>query len=388
VFSAFSADYTEPRAAILSLKTGLFTKLSIPGVRFAIPFGVFDNSVLYRDSVGAVWSVPVDFQSQRTTGPATRIDASNRLSFPLVVRLARNGTLLYTRSGDRVAMIMGAGATRPDTMAMDAARDWIVPRWSPDGRAVAILSIGPEPGLHVVDRQSRTLTRLTTWRSDLPPVWSTDGTRVTSTRAETADSVAWWFWRDGRAAPDRLVSAPSGWSMVECLPSPDQRLVAMGLERDHVRSIFVSPVGGGPSDAKLLVENAGSPRWSPDGNWIAYETVVGGKSQIVAQRYPVGGRVQLSDDGATHPVWARSGTAIYYESGRDVDRVELEATPGGLRVQQRERVWSGDRTSERGDAPFTNYDISPSGELLVFAVAATGRTEVVVELNWGANVRR
>jgi Tol biopolymer transport system component len=289
-------------------------------------------------------------------------------------------------------MIMGAGATRPDTMAMDAARtwtfNWILPRWSPDGRAVAILSIVSEPGLHVVDRQSRTLTRLTTWRSDLPPVWSTDGTRVTSTRAETADSVAWWFWRDGRAAPDRLVSAPSGWSMVECLPSPDQRLVAMGLERDHVRSIFVSPAGGGPSDAKLLVENAGSPRWSPDGNWIAYETVVDGKSQIVAQRYPVGGRVQLSDDGATHPVWARSGTAIYYESGRDIDRVELEATGGGLRVQRREVVWRGDRTSERGDAPFTNYDISPSGELLLFAVAGTGRTEVVVELNWAANVRR
>jgi len=49
---------------------------------------------------------------------------------------------------------------------------------------------------------------------------------------------------------------------------------------------------------------------------------------------------------------------------------------------------SGNRSSERGDAPFTDYDVSPSGELAVFGRAGTGRAEVVVELNWAANVRQ
>jgi Tol biopolymer transport system component len=211
---------------------------------------------------------------------------------------------------------------------------------------------------------------------------------VVTLRAETADSVAWWIWRDGRAAPDRLASAAPGWDIVECAPSLDQRFVAMELERDGSRGIFVSPIGGGPADAKLIVENARAPRWSPDGHWIAYQADAGGRSQIFAQRYPVGGRVQLSDEGATHPVWARSGAAIYYESGRDIARAELETTPGGLRVRRRERVWSSNRTSERADAPSTNYDVSPSGELVVLGLAGTGRAEVVVELNWSANVRR
>jgi hypothetical protein len=98
--------------------------------------------------------------------------------------------------------------------------------------------------------------------------------------------------------------------------------------------------------------------------------------------------VQLSDDGTTHPVSARNGAAIYYESGRDIRRAELSASSGGLRVHARERVWSGTRAGDRGDAAFTDYDVSPSGELAVFGLGAGGRTEVVVELNWLANVRR
>jgi serine/threonine protein kinase len=94
-----------------------------------------------------------------------------------------------------------------------------------------------------------------------------------------------------------------------------------------------------------------------------------------------------SDRGATHPAWARNGAAIYYESGREIARAELEATPGGLRVRRREHVWSGNRSSERGDAQFTDYDVSPSGELVLFGHATTGRSEVVVELNWSSNVR-
>ena len=389
VFTVLAGD-VQARPAIASLNTGRFTALGIPGVKLAIPFGVLDDAVLYRDSIGAVWSVPVDFQSQRVTGPSVRIDAGARLRRAAELRLARNGTLLYTQMDNRAAMIMRAAAVHPDSVLMEPGRDVVLPRWSPDGRSVANLSIGADPGVFVTDRQSRTVTRLTTWRSDLPPAWSNDGSRVLTTRPETADSVAWWFWRDGRAAPERAAAAAPGWSITECVLSLDQRFVAMELERDRSHGIFVSPVGGRPSDAQLIVENGASPRWSPDGNWIAYEAEVGGKSQIFAQRYPAGGRVQLTDDGATHPVWARDGTSIYYESGRDISRAEIGATPGGggLQVLRRERVWSGDRTSDRGDAPFTNYDISSSGELVVFGPAGTGRAEVVVELNWAANVRR
>jgi len=307
------------------------------------------------------------------------------------LRLAQNGTLIYTRADNRVALIVGVDRARPDTTIMDGAQDQTVqvPRWSPDGQALSMLSLGQsDAGVVLVDRASRTTTRLTTWRSDLPPMWSADGTRVLTTRPETADSVAWWVWRDGGAAPDRLVSAPSGWGLIQCAPSADQRFVAMDLQRGSSRGIFVSPAGGGPSDAKLFVENGRSPRWSPDGDWIAYETDVGGKSQIFAQRYPAGGRVQLSDDGATHPVWAPNGAAIYYESGRDIRRAELSASSGGLRVRGRERVWSGTRAGERGDAAFTDYDVSPSGELVVFGLGGAGRAEVVVELNWLANASR
>ena len=389
IFSSI-VDDSVVQPGIVSLATGRSSTLTIPGTRFALPFGVIDDAVLYRDSAGGVWSVPVDFQSQRVSAPPVGLDVSRRLRDVAELRLARNGTLIYTRNDDRRVLMIGIETSDPDTILLDPtlSAGAQVPRWSPDGQAVAMLSIGSEPGVFLVDRASRTTTRLTTWRSDLPPVWSADGTRVITGRLETADTVAWWVWRDGRAAPDRVASAAVGWSIIECAPSPDQRFVAMELQRGDRRAIFVSPAGGGPSDAILVVENGRSPRWSPDGHWIAHEADVAGKSQIFAQRYPSGGRVQISDAGATHPVWARTGTDMYFESGQDIVRARLEATPGGLRVLRRERVWGSNRSSERGDAPYTDYDVSASGQLAVFGPAGTGRSEVVVELNWLANVRR
>ena len=63
-------------------------------------------------------------------------------------------------------------------------------------------------------------------------------------------------------------------------------------------------------------------------------------------------------------------------------------TPSGLQVQKRVVIWSGERTSDRGDAPFTNYDVSSKGELVVIGNAPTGRAEAVVELNWALGLRR
>jgi len=337
IYTSISSGADTIQPGIISLATGRSSTLPIPGVRSALPFGVRDGSVLYRDSLGAVWSVLVDFRSQRVAGPPVRLDASTRLNGVSDLRFAGNGALIYTRADDRLALIIGVDRSRPDTM--DVSPGLLAPRWSPDGQAVSMLSIEyNDGGLVLIDRQSRTSTRLTTWRSDLPPVWSTDGTRVLTTRPETADTVAWWVWRDGGAEPARFASAASGWGLVECAPSPDQRFVAMDLKRGRARSIFVSPAGGRPSDAKLLIENAQSPRWSPDGNWIAYEAATGGTTQVFAQRYPAGGRVQLSEGPATHPVWARNGAAIYFESGRSIMRAELETTSGGLRVRRRAEV--------------------------------------------------
>jgi eukaryotic-like serine/threonine-protein kinase len=389
LFSSVAAE-PEVQPAIIALATGRASILTIPGTRFALPFGMRDNAVLYRDSAGGVWSVPVDLRSQRVSGPPVSLDASGRLKDVRDLRLASNGTLIYTRTADRSALITGVESTRPDTLVLDATAAYQtvqIPRWSPNGQTLSMLVVGTDPGVFLVDRESRTVTRLTTWRSDLPPVWSADGTRVIARRPETADSVAWWIWLDGRAAPDRVVSVASDRSIIQCEPSPDERFVATEVMRGGDRSIFVSPTGGGPSDAKLLVENARSPRWSPDGNWIAYEADVGGKSEVFVQRYPAGGRLQLSDAGATHPVWARRGTALYFESGRDIVRAQLEVTPGGLRLLRRDRVWSSNRSSERADAQYTDYDVSPSGQLAVFGVTGSTRSEVVVELNWAANVR-
>jgi Tol biopolymer transport system component len=60
----------------------------------------------------------------------------------------------------------------------------------------------------------------------------------------------------------------------------------------------------------------GSPKFSPDGRWLAYCSNESGKPQVHIQAYPgPGARIQVSTDGGTDPVWRRSGTELFYRNG-------------------------------------------------------------------------
>ena len=58
-----------------------------------------------------------------------------------------------------------------------------------------------------------------------------------------------------------------------------------------------------------------SPRVSPDGRWIAYESNESGTQiEIFVRPFPdtSGGREKISVDGGRYPVWGRDGRELYY----------------------------------------------------------------------------
>lgn len=61
---------------------------------------------------------------------------------------------------------------------------------------------------------------------------------------------------------------------------------------------------------------AGSPKFSPDGKWLAYCSNESGKPQVYVQAFPgPGAKIQVSNDGGTDPVWKRSGGELYFRDG-------------------------------------------------------------------------
>jgi Tol biopolymer transport system component len=92
---------------------------------------------------------------------------------------------------------------------------------------------------------------------------------------------------------------------------------------------MVASLGGHKSRA--FAENkapAGSPKFSPDGRWLAYCSNESGKPQVYVQAFPgPGAKIQVSKDGGTDPVWKRTGGELYFRNGEKMMAVSLSTAP-------------------------------------------------------------
>jgi Tol biopolymer transport system component len=95
----------------------------------------------------------------------------------------------------------------------------------------------------------------------------------------------------------------------------------------------------GTNPRRLTFTNArttATPRWSPDGEWIAFESNQTGQTEIYVVRSAGGPIRRLTDNPATDaiPGWSRDGHALYFCSDR-TGRFEIWKMPasGGQPTQ-------------------------------------------------------
>ena len=53
-------------------------------------------------------------------------------------------------------------------------------------------------------------------------------------------------------------------------------------------------------------------QFSPDGNWIAYQSDESGRFEIYVQRFPRGGNKRISTTGGAQVRWPRDGKELFY----------------------------------------------------------------------------
>jgi Tol biopolymer transport system component len=88
--------------------------------------------------------------------------------------------------------------------------------------------------------------------------------------------------------------------------SPDGKFVAFV----DLRGLVVADRAGVQT---VIAESGRSPRFSPDGRWLAYAVNPGG---IEVERFPEHDfRVPASSDGNQQPQWRRDGKELFYPSG-------------------------------------------------------------------------
>jgi serine/threonine-protein kinase len=381
--TALAKDYqtTDGQPYVMDLESGKLTPIfefPIVEARFAV------GMLVYVRSDGSMHAIPFDEESRRPTGVAVQIAQNVSLTGAGVAQfaLASNGTIVFAPAQPRELMLVDrSGAATPLTTER---RNWHMPRFSPDGKTIALdfPSIDGRD-VWIFDRATTTLSRVTAEHDAHDPVWTRDGRELYYTSLHQNGVFGVYRTRPGSGITTKVaVDARLAFTGV---PLPDGKTLiaqavdfAPGSRSDVVRidsTGRVTPIVAGVHDEAYS-------EVSPDGRWLAYASSLSGQYQVYVRSLEGDAdQVQVSTGGGTEPMWSRDGRELFYRA-EEAARVQLVATTidlEPLRVTSRRALFSLDGYDAA--QPHANYDVSPDGKSFVMVHRApTGRLTVIQNL--------
>jgi hypothetical protein len=210
------------------------------------------------------------------------------------------------------------------------------------------------------------------------------------------------MWRvpADRSRPAEQVAA-TGFSQSAESWSPDSRSIVYTVSAFGVPpSIMVAHLEGDHQAVSFDKQKApeGSPKFSPDGRWLAYCSNESGKPQVYVQAFPgPGAKTQISDDGGTDPVWKRNGGELFYRNGDSMMAVAVSPAPTFTAGRPHE-LWRGHyshgMSSSCGPpgATSSNYDVTADGKRFLMVKDddqdRAASKQIVVVLGWADELRR
>jgi TolB protein len=215
---------------------------------------------------------------------------------------------------------------------LDIERDWLrpltrfdapvlYPAFSPDGARIAFTArLDGSDDIFVMNLDGTGLRRLTGHpASESLPIWTPDGSQIA-------------FISDWRGLPTAYlidVNSPSSaplWQPITSTRayfdhfgvSPDRAMIAYVSAQDGKTDIFTRARSG--SETRITeLGSAFNPIWSPDSQWIAFESIAGGSLDIyIAPADGSAPPINLTDHPAPDysPAWSPDGRAIAFVSNR------------------------------------------------------------------------
>jgi serine/threonine-protein kinase len=368
------------RTAVVS-QSGTYNLLNVPGVAEGY---VEPGYLLYTDERG-LEVVRFDPEHLTTSGPPALVMPGDSI---LAVSASENGTAALVRRtvagrGRAIVWVDRAGRATPTGLQENLR----YPRLSPDGRKITFSSDALQ--VWVADLLSKRRVQVAAERPSNNPIWTRDGRRIVYSGPGRPWAMIDWRQADGSGGEHLLHEAPFEiWSLDW---SPDgQHLLTYGSggpDPARVNDIFVVDTAG---NRRMIIGGPGvqrNPRFSPDGRWIAYESLETGEANIYVQPWPALDRKwPISTGGGREPLWGPRGEELFYRTGNKVMAVPVgsgtDFQAGAPRELFQGRFWS----EPSGDY---SYDISPDGRrFLMIEPDTTERTEVRVIVNWGTELEQ
>ncbi|HMG17808.1 MAG TPA: protein kinase, partial [Gemmatimonadales bacterium] len=287
-------------------------------------------------------------------------------------------------------------------------RPYVYPRLSPDGSRIAVTVNDQEQDIWIWDVGRKTLRRFTIDPAEERySAWTPNGKRIAFGSHRGGEAGMWWQAADGTGTPERLAGFPFNryGNLQPTTISPDG-LHLVATATGGPPNLWILTLNGDPQPTPLL-QTGSSPRdigrnstetnaeISPDGHWIAYESLEAGQFDVYVRPFPdvTGGKWPVSTGGGSQPLWARSGKELFFidRSGALTGvRVEGQSsftigTPA--KILDSSYVWSVPTYAGR------MYDISPDGQrFLMLKQSSLPETSaprsITVVQNWFEELKR
>ena len=368
VFASRRQILEQSRLAILRVSD---TRKEISDVLGTAPLAIVGDKLLYAsvnnpgtDRNGLVAATFDLRRSRIVSAPVNVVDnVLVGVQGSVAASVSSSGSLLYFTDPALKREVIVRDASGVERVLISEPGAYAFPRFSPDGRRVALTLVGPpwDNQVRVFDRASGTLTPLTGSQAGYPE-WTPDGKRILYLRPP-GNGGLWWRAAD-QSDPEELLVRRDSLVATEGVFSRDGRVLVVRMNR------VTGPERGfefwyrsmtGDTALKPLLQGPGlhvGPRVSPDGRWIAYSSgEVGGARVFVTTMASGGPRYQVSADDGWAPVWSPDSHRLYYARKGQLIAATLQFAPS-FAVTARELVLKEDFVSEGFHA---QYDVSADG---------------------------
>jgi Tol biopolymer transport system component len=273
-----------------------------------------------------------------------------------------------------------SGQITPVGLAPGAYR-W--PRLSPDGRRVALLRTG-ERLIEVVDVAAGSRSRLAQPGGE--PVWFRDGSRVLTWASAGPQYGLITQFVDANRVPDTLIAVSREHTFPTDVSAGDSLLLYYGNAPGESPDVFVLDLRTKTSRRIARPGYQRGARFSPDGRWIALQSLDGGRREVVVVPWPaLDAQHVVSSDGGEEPAWSHDGRELYFRIGGRMFAVTV--TPGA--------AWSATPPAELFRGPFASdpygdqsFDVAPDGRFFMLRFAGDARPQLRVIHNWAAELTR
>ena len=269
---------------------------------------------------------------------------------------------------------------------------WAFIRFSSDGRHVATIRAGNNPGIWLLETGRGVASRLTS-RPGITPAWSPDGRTILFSSFNLYRVGA-----EGAGIEERVTQSPNAQSVTDW--SGDGRFVMYDeTGRDTGRDLWVLPVTpeGRPSPGTkpwpFVRERFDQTlaRFSPDTRWVAYQSDESGQVEVYVRSFPESReKLRVSTSGGVYPQWGSGGRELFYES-RDgkLMLVTLKLARPFLKASlPRELFALPARYGSLGINGPAPYEVAPDGQHFVASDIAASPEPLTVIVNWQSLLKK